>query len=145
MKKWLSVILSIVMLSTVLGSGASFAFAATAATSGSCGDNIKYNIDTGTGVLTLTGSGATNNYSNMNVNFGSSIKRCPWYNSRDSIKRVVISEGVTVLGNYLFFEMTSVQTVILPSYRYGVNRYAFAGCTALSTVNLQDTKITKIV
>lgn len=49
MKKWLSVILSIVMLSTVLGSGASFAFAATAATSGSCGDNIKYNIDTGTG------------------------------------------------------------------------------------------------
>ena len=34
MKKWLSVILSIVMLSTVLGSGASFAFAATAATSG---------------------------------------------------------------------------------------------------------------
>ena len=144
MKKWLSVILSIVMLSTVLGSGASFAFAATAATSGSCGDNIKYNIDTGTGVLTLTGSGATNNYSNMNVNFGSSIKRCPWYNSRDSIKRVVISEGVTVLGNYLFFEMTSVQTVILPSTVTGVNRYAFAGCTALSTVNLQDTKITKI-
>lgn len=102
MKKWLSVILSIVMLCTVLGGGASFAFAATAATSGSCGDNIKYNIDTGTGVLTLTGSGATNNYSNMNVNFGSSIKRCPWYNSRDSIKRVVISEGVTVLGNHLF-------------------------------------------
>jgi len=31
MKKWLSVILSIVMLSTVLGSGASFAFAAPAA------------------------------------------------------------------------------------------------------------------
>ena len=50
MKKWLSVILSIVMLCTVLGGGASFAFAATAATSGSCGDNIKYNIDTGTGV-----------------------------------------------------------------------------------------------
>ena len=132
------------MLCTVLGGGASFAFAATAATSGSCGDNIKYNIDTGTGVLTLTGSGATNNYSNMNVNFGSSVKRCPWYNSRDSIKRVVISEGVTVLGNYLFFEMTSVQTVILPSTVTGVNRYAFAGCTALSTVNLQDTKITKI-
>ncbi len=144
MKKWLSVILSIVMLCTVLGGGASFAFAATAATSGSCGDNIKYNIDTSTGVLTLTGSGATNNYSYMNVNIGSSMKRCPWYNSRDSIKRVVISEGVTVLGNYLFFEMTSIQTVILPSTITGVNRYAFAGCTALSTVNLQDTKITKI-
>ena len=49
-----------------------------------------------------------------------------------------------MLGNYLFFEMTSVQTVILPSTVTGVNRYAFAGCTALSTVNLQDTKITKI-
>lgn len=41
MKKWLSVILSIVMLSTVLGSGASFAFAATAATSGSCGEILN--------------------------------------------------------------------------------------------------------
>ena len=40
--------------------------------------------------------------------------------------------------------MTSIQTVILPSTITGVNRYAFAGCTALSTVNLQDTKITKI-
>ncbi len=70
MKKWLSVILSIVMLSTVLGSGASFAFAATAATSGSCGDNIKYNIDTWHRGADPYRQRATNNYSNMNVNFG---------------------------------------------------------------------------
>lgn len=137
MKKWLSVILSIVMLCTVLGGGASFACAATAATSGSCGDNIKYNIDTGTGVLTLTGSGATNNYSNMNINFGSSVKRCPWYNSRDSIKRVVISEGVTVLGNYLFFEMTSVQTGDFAFHHYGGEPLCL--CRVYGTVHRQFT------
>ena len=144
MKKWLSGILSVVMLCTVLGGGASLAYAATTATSGSCGDNVKYNIDTGTGVLTLTGSGATNNYSATTINIGTSVKRCPWYSYKDSVKRVVIGEGVTVLGNYLFYQMTSVQTVILPSSITEINRYAFAGCTALSAINLQDTTITKI-
>lgn len=133
------------MLLTVLGSGASFAFAAASnSNSGSCGKDVTYTIDTEKGVLTLTGSGATSDYSYTTITIGNGVKRCPWYGQRASIKRVVVGEGITVLGRYLFYEMTSIQTVILPSSVTGISAYAFAGDTALSTINLQDTKITKI-
>ena len=59
MKKITSLIIVLAMLVTTL-----FCFNVTSAfaakpTSGTCGNNVKWNLNTTTGVLTLTGKGAT--------------------------------------------------------------------------------------
>ena len=65
------------------------------AVSGTCGDNLTWNL-TGNGVLTISGTGAMSNYTS------SSPSRAPWYSNRSSIKSVVIEEGVTSIGEYAF-------------------------------------------
>ena len=62
MKKITSLIIVLAMLVTTL-----FCFNVTSAfaakpTSGTCGNNVKWNLNTTTGVLTLTGKGATKDY-----------------------------------------------------------------------------------
>ncbi len=70
-----------------------FAETFAAKASGTCGDNLTWVLDTD-GTLTISGSGAmTNFYSNTNA---------PWYNYSSSIKKLVIKEGVTSIGNYAF-------------------------------------------
>ena len=63
-----------------------------AATSGTCGDSVNWKLSSGT--LTISGTGPMTNFSYTNV---------PWYESRDSIKKVVIQSGVTTVGNYAFY------------------------------------------
>ena len=48
-----------------------------AATSGSCGDNVTWELDTATGTLTISGSGDMNNYDYYQDN------NAPWYSYKD--------------------------------------------------------------
>ena len=81
MKKITSLIIVLAMLVTTL-----FCFDVTSAfaanpTSGTCGTNVKWNLNTTTGVLTLTGSGATKDYGET------ALKGiAPWSDSRNLIK-----------------------------------------------------------
>lgn len=63
--------------------------------SGTYGENISWTLDTQSGLLTLTGSGeiqdATSYYSSM-----------PFHEYKDVIQEVVISDGITSIGDYIF-------------------------------------------
>ena len=167
MKKITSLIIVLAMLVTTL-----FCFNVTSAfaakpTSGTCGNNVKWNLNTTTGVLTLTGKGATKDYGET------ALKGiAPWNESRDLIKSIVVGEGITSLGQLLFNKCTVAESVSLPSTltkmsdtkvpKYGTFRectslksvtmpanlemigsYCFLDCTALTTVILND-KLTSI-
>ena len=56
--------------------------------SGACGENLTWTLDAA-GTLTVSGTGAMKDYN---------YKGAPWYQSRDSIKAVVIENGVTTIG-----------------------------------------------
>ena len=85
MKKITSLIIVLAMLVTTL-----FCFNVTSAfaakpTSGTCGNNVKWNLNTTTGVLTLTGKGATKDYGET------ALKGiAPWNESRELIKRALL-------------------------------------------------------
>ena len=167
MKKITSLIIVLAMLVTTL-----FCFNVTSAfaakpTSGTCGNNVKWNLNTTTGVLTLTGKGATKDYGET------ALKGiAPWNESRELIKSIVVGEGITSLGQLLFNKCTVAESVSLPSTltkmsdtkvaKYGTFRectslktvtmpanlemigpYCFLDCTALTTVILND-KLTSI-
>ena len=75
--------------------------------SGSCGDNVRYSLDTETGVLSITGSGAMESYS-------SSIY-VPWYYNTSYIKTVMIATGITSIGDYAFYNCPGLTSVTIPN------------------------------
>ena len=62
--------------------------------SGYLGSDVKWSLNTETGVLKIEGTGAMAKYT-WNVN-------APWYDYRDSIKTVSISSGVSSIGDHAF-------------------------------------------
>lgn len=122
MKKTLSLLLSLVMMITIFAGFETTAYAATrTGTTGS----ISWSLDTTSGLLTLSGNGATDDYKDSISN------RAPWYTLyRNSIKNVVVGEGVTHIGNYLFYNCTKLETVVFNGNTVTtIGESAFESCT----------------
>jgi len=63
-------------------------------TPAACGDNAYWSFDSETGTLTITGTGAMENYT--------SAAEAPWHDVRGFIKTVVLGEEITGIGAYAF-------------------------------------------
>ncbi len=104
-----------------------------AATSGTCGDNLTWNLDDG-GTLTISGTGKMYDYYSYNG--------APWYSSRSSIKAVIVDKGVTTIGNYAFSDCTSLTSVTIPDSVTTIEDYAFYDCASLTSVTIGDSVTT---
>ena len=83
-----------------------------------------------TGVLTVSGNGAMDNYTYQS--------RPGWYSLRDYITHVVVEEGVTAIGAYAFNECIAVVTVTIPSTMRTIGDYAFYQCTSTTDVYIHE-------
>ena len=101
---------------------------ANAEESGTCGPNLKWHL-TDDGVLSITGKGEMYGYSNLG----------PW---GDSIKRVIIGDGVTTIGHDAFSGCSSLTSVNIPNSVTTIGRSAFSGCTSLTSVNIPNSVTT---
>ena len=52
----------------------------------------------------------------------------PWYPERNQIKKVVIKDGVTNIGNCAFLRCTNLTSITIPNSVTSIERAAFAGC-----------------
>ncbi len=89
----------------------------TAMRSGTCGDSVLWNLDEN-GVLTVSGNGAMNDYF--------SSEHTPWAQTRDEIKKIVISQGVTKVGAWSFAECENATDVTLADSVETIGNSAFA-------------------
>ncbi len=96
--------------------------------SGTCGENLTWTLDAA-GMLTVSGTGAMEDYR---------YYRIPWYQSRDSIKTVVIENGVTTIGDCAFEGCSSLSSITLPEGVTAIGRSAFAYCTSLSSITIPE-------
>lgn len=101
---------------------------ANAAESGNCGDDLTWTLDD-VGTLTISGKGTMWSYS--------SPYRPPWYNSRSSITKVVIEQGVTSIGWYAFEDCSSMTSVTIPDSVTWIGD-AFVDCSGLKDVHITD-------
>lgn len=90
------------------------------------GNNIKWDFDRSTGVLTISGNGATDNFFSKNA---------PWYSYNTRIKKIVIKEGVTGIGANAFKGCEFVTEVTLPNSLRHLDNMAFSDCKRLITLN----------
>ena len=98
--------------------------------SGLCGGNVIYTFEEATGELAIWGTGTMHNYSET-----SSV---PWISYRDKIKNVVVSDGVTTIGNYAFYGCSGLTSVTIPNSVTYIEGYAFAYCSGLTTINIPN-------
>ena len=99
--------------------------------SGNCGKDaadVTWTL-TKDGTLTIRGQGATADYQ-----FGES----PWYSYRSQILQVVVEDGVTGLGNTLFYECRNIEKVTLPNSVTVIGINTFVYCNALTELKLPD-------
>ena len=126
MKKVISLFLSLTMLLSIVSVVDFSAFAAVK--TGKCGDNVKYSLDTSTGVLTISGTGEMKGYYNRNSPFL----------ENSNIKSVIIGNSVTSIGYGAFYGCTRLTSVTIGDSVTSIDSYAFYGCTRLTNVTMPD-------
>ena len=104
---------------------------ANAEKSGSCGPNLKWEL-ANDGVLTITGEGEMTDYSYSN--------RIPWYGQH--IKRIIIDDGVTTIGNEAFRLCSSLTSVTIPNSVTTIGNSAFSICSSLTSVTIPNSVTT---
>ena len=82
---------------------------------GQCGENIYY-VLYDNGKLLLRGTGATYDY----------ISHDSVFDQNDQIKEIVLSNGITSLGDRLFYHCANAETVSLPATLASIGDSAFA-------------------
>ena len=82
---------------------------------GQCGENIYY-VLYGNGKLLLRGTGATYDYTSHDSVFY----------QNDQIKEIVLSNGISGLGDRLFYHCANAETVSLPATLTSIGNSAFA-------------------
>lgn len=136
-RKGLGIFLGIVLVvSTVFSMDLTVA---TAATSGSCGNDATWSYSVGSKTLTISGTGATNDYNAL-------LSKAPWESYKPLMTTLVVEEGITELGNYNFYNCTALTSVSLPSTLRSIDGTGtmttsygcFQNCTALEQITLPN-------
>lgn len=128
MKKFFSILLAMTLVVTAIFSFESVSFALD--TSDDLGIRIKnsdtyYKYDSETKTLYINGKGDVPNMSN-------SSNGSPWCNwESDAIQSVVVSEGITSLGNFLFYQV-GASSFSLPRTLKKIGKYSLS-CTSKMT------------
>lgn len=153
------------MFAAVPAFGAEFAEAVLTANaeeglSGRCGENATWTLDSETGTLTISGTGAVITGSEFwRYNFwrfeselllnadpledtltyyqssytGSTSSYDKW--NGNAVKKIVIEDGITSIEENAFCSMPALTSVSMPDSLEVIGSCAFAGCMKLSTIN----------
>ena len=96
------------------------------ATSGTCGDNLTWELD-GEGTFTISGSGEMKDYEVVSPFCG-----------RTDIKRIIISDGVTKISGWAFEDCSAIESVSIPDSVTIIGGGAFCGCSGLEDLTIPD-------
>ena len=79
------------------------------------------------GTLTIT--------SDYSYNYAMSY---PWYSQRETIKNVIVEDGVKSIGKYAFQNYSELSSINISSSVEEIAQYAFNGCSNLTSVSIPN-------
>lgn len=88
-----------------------------AATNGTCGDNLTWSLEDG--ILTISGSGPIRDYG---------VRSSPFYVYNSKIKKIIVENGVTKIGDFAFYGLLQCTNIELPSTINYIGEKAFQNC-----------------
>ncbi len=92
--------------------------------------NLTWKLDAD-GTLTISGTGAMKDYDYYYNN------PSPAYNN-SNVKKVVIEDGVTSIGNSAFYNCDGLTSITIPKSVTSIENYAFYNCTGLTSITIPD-------
>lgn len=122
------------LLGTVLLCLTSIILPAKAATiaSGTCGDSLTWTLaDTGT--LTISGTGEMYDFY-----YDNGVWTNPWMSYAGDIKKVLIKQGVTSIGDRAFYDCSSLISITLLEGVMSIGEDAFYNCSSLTSIILPE-------
>ena len=154
MKKWLAMLLSIVLTvqlavpAWAADGGAEHETVASAVESGTCGDNLTWTLDGG--VLVISGTGAMTVYSSSQSTWAAAKIRSvviesgvtsigySAFSSCSNLTSVEIPDSVTSIGDYAFSNCSSLASIAIPNSITSIGQGAFSGCSRLTSITIPD-------
>lgn len=112
--------------------------------SGNCGDNLTWEFDN-RGTLTISGEGPTYDYGFGDDN---SVLLTPWFTFKDSIKEIVLDEGITSIDDYFLYSLVFdgeyvymypipyVTSIVIPASVTEIGFDALCGLTSLEEIHV---------
>ena len=64
--------------------------------------------------------------------------RVPWYYRRDEIKKIVIENGVSNIGELAFYNCSNLTNITIPNSVTRIGKYAFMGCLNLTSITIPN-------
>ena len=146
-KRLISLLLAFSMMLTFLPAGAVSAFAEENSHTYNCGENVTATLSSnndgdGTYTMTIRGTGPMENYDFL------SCRDMPWRDAIPKIKRLIVDDGVTSLGDCVLHgfdgahDAESLEEVTLPEGLTYLGNYAFFGAAKLKSITLPSTLTT---
>ncbi len=95
---------------------------------GKCGDYLYWNITDST--LTIFGTGAMYDYA---------LETSPWYTHKESLKTLVLEEGMTSIGKYAFYSCNGFAgELIIPNSVTSIGYVAFGSCNFTGSLTIPN-------
>ena len=98
---------------------------------GTCGDNLQWSYDTDTKALTITGSGDMWNYKRYDA-------VTPWRQVVGEITFVSLPDGLTSIGDYAFYDCSSLTSITIPNSVTSIGDAAFRDCSSLTSITIPN-------
>ena len=96
---------------------------------GKCGDYLYWNITDST--LTIFGTGAMYDYAFEDFS--------PWYTHKESLKTLVLEEGMTSIGKYAFYRCSGfTENLIIPNSVTSIGYVAFNTCKFTGSLTIPN-------
>ena len=134
-KRFLALFLCVIMVIGVSPVNFDVSVFADDVTSGECGNNLIWSFDTVSHILTISGTGVMFNYSEQTTY---TTTPAPWKEFCSNINIVIINDGVASIGDFSFYNCTSLKSMTIPESVTNIGNSAFEGCTSLTSVTIPD-------
>ncbi len=119
-----------------------FTIKSSAATSGTCGDNLTWVFDISSGVLTISGTGSMKDYElQQDSEYYYFYSTAPWSHHRDNIISISIGSGVTHIGCSAFSGCYRLTNITIPESILSIGGNAFYRCVSLTSIIIPDSVI----
>ncbi len=98
--------------------------------------DISFEYEPESAVLTVKGTGDISDYDE------STLKSRLWNLYKDETEHIVLSDGITSVGDYAFAQFKYVQSVEIPSSVTSLGKASFAGINDLKELTVPDSVVT---
>ena len=94
---------------------------------------IRLTVD---GRIALNGDNLSNRYTYILRHVGSDDTRNGTY--QNAVQKIEVGDGVTSIGDYAFYNCSSLASITIPDGVTSIGTYAFGGCYSLTSITIPD-------